>query len=156
MNLYIASDHGGFELKNKLLEYMREQPNTNFQISDLGAFTFEGDDDYTNYAFKLAEMVSESSDNRGILICKSGIGVCIAANKVKGIYAGLCFSEEHAERARQHNNINVLCLDSEFITDLSLHKGIVRKFLDTEFSGVGRHERRNDQIKKYESEHFKN
>lgn len=160
MNIYLASDHGGFELKKQLLEFLNESSlfselRRDGTISDLGPYTYDSDDDYTDYAFKLCKEVLEDEANRGILICKSGIGVSIAANKVKGIYAALCFEPGQAERARQHNDVNVLCLDSEFTTDFNLHSNMVREFLQTSFSSDYRHERRVREIKNFENRYLR-
>lgn len=145
MEIYIASDHGGFELKTKLKNSFLDR-----NIIDLGANSFEPEDDYPDYAEKLCERVLASKDSVGILICKTGIGMSIAANKFKGIFAALCFTANHAEKAKAHNNANVLCLDA-LILEEEVHLEIVKRFLETKFDPlVSRHKRRVDKIKKFE------
>ena len=100
--------------------------------------------DYPDYAVKVANDVASGNSAKGILICGSGIGVSIAANKVKGIRAALCYNEETAKLARQHNNANVICYGARFI-DVELAKKLIDNFLTTEFEG-GRHENRVNKI----------
>lgn len=150
MKIYIASDHGGFELKNKIKEI-----NLEFEIEDLGPSKLNPDDDYVFFAEKLCKEVLNNNNSLGILICRSGIGMSIAANKFKGIYAALCFNEKHAQMARQHNNANVLCLDSDY-GDFETHKSIINSFLNSQFEGKDtRHGRRVDQIREIEENNFK-
>jgi ribose 5-phosphate isomerase B len=146
MKIFIASDHGGFELKNNLVMNL-----TSHEISDLGPMELDPEDDYTDYAIKVSEKVLENEGSIGILICRSGIGMSIAANKFKGIYAALCFNEKHAEMARGHNNANVLCLDADY-ESLEDHLKIVNKFLTSEFEGTDtRHGRRIEKIREIEN-----
>ena len=153
MNIYIASDHGGFELKDVVKKYLLE---LNHVPVDLGADVMVPDDDYPQYAFKLAQKVAEESKNgaMGILMCRSGVGMSISANKVKGVYAALCFTRENAMKAREHNDSNVLCLDADY-QDLDLHKEIIKAFIETEFGGWdSRHGRRVLQIQDFEQTHL--
>ncbi len=148
MKIYIAADHGGFELKNRILKELQKE----FDMEDLGPFEFIADDDYPDFALKVATAVAENGMNDdlihktlGILICKSGNGMCIAANKVKGAYASLCFSKIHAEMARKHDNANIICLDSEYEGEDPVE--IVKKFLKANFDGIEtRHGRRFKKI----------
>lgn len=147
MKIYIGSDHGGFELKKEIIEFLSTE---NFEVQDCGPFELVPDDDYPVYAFNVAKEVLADKQSLGILICRSGSGVCIAANKVKGIYAALCFSKEHAEKAREHNNANVLCLDADFAGEDP--KEIAKTFLNTNFAGwESRHGRRVKQIVDFEN-----
>ena len=116
-------------------------------MEDLGTDT-EASVDYPDYALKAAEAVRQGKADQGIVICHSGIGVSITANKVKGIRAALCQTEEQAELARKHTDANILALPAGFVT-VEAAKKIVSKWLSTEFEG-GRHERRIGKIKTFE------
>ncbi len=140
MLIAIASDHGGFALKETIKEYLRERGD---KIVDLGT-TSEESVDYPIYGKACGEAVASGKAERGIVICGTGIGISIAANKVKGVRCGLCTSVEMAELTRQHNNANVLALGGR-ITETQLALEIVKTFLDTEFEG-GRHKRRTDML----------
>ena len=133
----IASDHAGFELKSQLIEHFK-----NVAWTDLGTQS-TASTDYPKYADLLAEQVVKHN-LRGILICGSGIGMSIRANRFHKIRAALCYSEEGARLAREHNNANVLCLGSR-MTPLPEAIKIVETFLNTEFAG-GRHEARVNQL----------
>jgi RpiB/LacA/LacB family sugar-phosphate isomerase len=143
MKVYIASDHGGFNLKNEMIEYLKGLGN--YEVSDLGPETLDPNDDYPIYASKVAEAIQKDKDARGIIICKSGIGVSITANRFNGIFAANCNSIEMARLGRSHNDINVLCLDSELPSEDP--KEIAKTFLETEFSNEERHIRRIQEIK---------
>lgn len=154
MQLYIAADHGGFELKDKVKKLLLEIDITPI---DCGAENVDPDDDYPTYGLALCNrMMDDNVEGAlGILICRSGIGMSIIANKVKGIYAGLCSTREQAHKAREHNNANVLCLDAEYVDD-QMHLEIVKTFVTTEFGGWdSRHGRRVKAILDYEQEHLK-
>ena len=138
--IYIASDHAGFALKEEVKQYLEDK---NFEIEDLGTNSKESVD-YPNYAFKLGEKVVGDQSSLGILICGTGIGMSMAANKVKDIRAAHCTSEKEAEMTKKHNNANVLCL-GERIIDYDLAVKIVDRFLESEFEG-GRHEGRVKKI----------
>ena len=140
MLIAIASDHGGFALKETIKEYLRERGD---KIVDLGT-TSEESVDYPIYGKACGEAVASGKAERGIVICGTGIGISIAANKVKGVRCGLCTSVEMAELTRQHNNANVLALGGR-TTEPRLALDIVKTFLDTEFEG-GRHKRRTDML----------
>lgn len=140
MLIAIASDHGGYELKETIKEYLRERGE---KIVDLGTNSTDSVD-YPVYGRACAEAVASGKAERGIVVCGTGIGISIAANKVKGIRCGLCTSVEMAELTRQHNNANMLALGGR-TTDPKLALEIVKAFLDTEFEG-GRHKRRTDML----------
>ena len=142
--LYIGSDHGGFSLKEYLKSYFEKN---NIVFEDLGVYTQESFD-YPIIAEKLCNEVIKDQNNRGILICGTGIGVCIAANKVKGIRAALCSDAYASEMSRKHNNANVLCMGGR-VLDNDKGVDIVKSFLSTDFEG-GRHLRRVDQITEIE------
>jgi ribose 5-phosphate isomerase B len=140
--IFIASDHGGFELKSILLEH--KFPS--FQLEDLGPASTESVD-YPDFAKKLCEKVLATHGSRGILICGTGQGMAMQANRFKGIRAALCWSTEIAKLSRDHNNANVLCLGGRVLSvDQALH--ITSTWLSTPFSGGRHHNRINklDQI----------
>ena len=140
MLIAIASDHGGFALKETIKEYLRQRGE---KIVDLGT-TSEESVDYPIYGKACAEAVASGKADCGIVCCGTGIGISIAANKVKGIRCGLCTSVEMAELTRKHNNANMLALGGR-TTEPELALEIVKTFLDTEFEG-GRHKRRTDML----------
>ncbi len=137
--IIIASDHAGVELKSKIKEVYGSD---NRKFTDLGPFDTTSVD-YPDYAHPLSVQVSQKA-NLGILICGSGNGVCMTANKYNNIRAALCWEVSLAELAKQHNNANVLCLPARFITEEKA-LDIVKAFLNTDFEG-GRHGRRVDKI----------
>ena len=140
MLIAIASDHGGFELKEKVKEHLRER---NVKFVDLGTNSTESVD-YPVYGKACAEAVASGKAERGIVICGTGIGISMAANKVKGIRCGLCTSVEMAKLTRQHNNANMLAMGGRILeTDTAF--AIVDAFIDTQFEG-GRHKRRTDML----------
>ncbi|MCD4708547.1 MAG: ribose 5-phosphate isomerase B [Candidatus Sabulitectum sp.] len=140
MTIVLASDHAGFSLKKQLVSRLESQGH---RILDLGSFSTESVD-YTDYAQALCRAVLEGKAERGILVCNSGVGMSIAANRFKGIRAALCLFPEMAYYARRHNNANVLALGGGF-TGFFLASGIVEVFLSEEFEG-GRHKRRTDKF----------
>ena len=140
MLIAIASDHGGFELKEKVKEHLRER---NVKFVDLGTNSTESVD-YPVYGKACAEAVASGKAERGIVICGTGIGISMAANKIKGIRCGLCTSVEMAKLTRQHNNANMLAMGGR-ILETETAFAIVDAFLDTEFEG-GRHKRRTDML----------
>ena len=136
----VGSDHGGFEYKAKIIDYLKEH---NFEYEDVGTFTKDSCD-YPIIAKKVATKVVSGEADKGILICGTGIGMSITANKVKGIRAALCSDTFSARATRAHNNSNILCLGERVIGDC-LAIDIVDVWLHTEFEG-GRHQRRIDEI----------
>ncbi len=137
----VGCDHGGFELKEKILAHLKER---GIEYTDLGCYSAESVD-YPVYAKKVAHMVAEGKAELGILICTTGIGVSMAANKVRGVRAALCSDPLSAELTRLHNNANVLCMAGGIIgPNLALR--ITDTFLDTAFSNVERHARRVGMI----------
>lgn len=147
MKVYIASDHGGYELKEELKKYLGD---LGFVIEDMGAYKLDPADDYTDFVFPVSERVAQNPDSFGIVIGRSGAGEVIAANKIKGIRASFCQNEEMARLAREKNNANVLSLGADFI-DIETAKRIVKTFLETPFSGEERHKRRIGKILEYET-----
>jgi len=136
----IGSDHRGFTLKELIVPFL-EKAGHSYQ--DFGCYNTDPVD-YPDIAQKVGEAVTSGNFDQGILICNTGIGMCIAANKIKGVRAALCHNIFAAQRARQHNDANVLCLGGED-ADTSLVLEIVKTFLTTDFEG-GRHARRVNKI----------
>ena len=145
MATYLGADHRGYRLKEKLKEHLVSR---GFLVTDMGTHSEESVD-YPIFAEKVARGVLEDPNNKGILFCGSGAGVCIAANKVKGIRAAVAWDPKIARVARNDDNINVLCLASDS-TDLEVAKVISKTFLDTSFAGEERYRRRAKQIKAIE------
>ena len=145
MRVVLGSDHGGYETKLAAIEYLKEK---NIEYVDLGCYSKDSVD-YPEYGIKVAEYVRDNVDTVGIVVCTTGIGISISANKVKGIRCALCFNEKVAMMTRLHNNSNVLALPGAYITKEETYK-IVEAFLTTEFEG-GRHSRRLDIISDYDN-----
>ncbi|MBT3817238.1 MAG: RpiB/LacA/LacB family sugar-phosphate isomerase [Candidatus Magasanikbacteria bacterium] len=144
--LYIASDHGGYQLKRRLIRYVINELKQ--EITDLGPESYDETDDYPDYVIPLAKKVADEGA-RGIVICKNGIGVCIATNKVKGIKAGLGYNIDVAKSMMGHDNTNILCLPAKLLSDDHAIT-ILKQWLDTEFSEEKRHIRRLDKINELE------
>ena len=146
MKIALGCDHGGFELKEAVRKYLEDRE---ISYEDFGAYSTDSVD-YAPIAAKAAGCVAKGEADFGILICSTGIGISIAANKVKGIRAALCTNEFCAEMTRRHNNANVLCMGGK-VVDRETGLKLVKIFLETEFEG-GRHQRRIDQIAQNENE----
>jgi len=143
--IYLGADHAGFNLKEELKKYLEE---LGYEYEDLGNKVLELEDDYPDFALKIAEKVIETNE-KGILICATGFGMAMAANKIKGIRAAVCWDDFTALQSREHNDANVLCLGSKII-DSETAKKIVRTWLETDFSNDERHVRRLEKIEKLE------
>lgn len=141
----IGCDHRGFGLKESITSFLQ---NEGYSYQDFGCYSSEPVD-YPDIAQRVGEAVASGSFDQGILICSTGIGMCIAANKIRGVRAALCHNVLAAQRARQHNDANVLCLGGEDV-DASVALEIVKTFLTTDFEG-GRHTRRVNKIKALET-----
>ena len=144
MIVYLATDHRGFALKEKLKPWLDKQ---GFWFKDFGNLVFDADDDYPDFAQKLAETLSRNPKNRGLVICGSGIGVDIVANRFNGVRCGLGFNKKQVAHGRSFDDINCLALPADFV-NTNQAKKIVRVFLETEFSGQKRHKRRLEKIEK--------
>jgi ribose 5-phosphate isomerase B len=136
MKVAIGSDHAGFESKEDIRQFLANQ---GISTEDVGAYSKESVD-YPEYAQKVSALVQEGKADFGILICSSGTGMCMAANKMHGIRASLAWIPDIARLSRQHNNANVLCLAGNFL-ERHIAEEIVKTFLNSSFDG-GRHERR--------------
>ena len=140
MIVALGSDHRGIYLKSKIADFLKANGHS---VTDFGTDSNESVD-YPDFASAVAQSIITGEAERGILICSSGIGMCIAANKYQGIRAAICCKPELAVRARLHNDANVLCLGADFTTAPEALE-IVKSFLETGFEG-GRHQRRLDKI----------
>jgi ribose 5-phosphate isomerase B len=136
MKISLGADHGGVDLKNGLVQALRE---AGYEILDRGT-DGHASVDYPDYAILVAEDVAQGRADRGVLVCTTGIGMCISANKIHGARAALCFNEDSAEFCRRHNDANVICFGQKYITPYMAMK-LATIFLGTEFEG-GRHQRR--------------
>jgi ribose 5-phosphate isomerase B len=141
MKIAIGSDHAGVEHKQALKELAASM---GMEVADMGTGSSQSVD-YPDYGEKVGLAVSSGASDLGILICGTGIGIGMAANKVKGTRAAVCWSQETAMLAREHNNANILCMGARFIS-IESSVDIARKFLSTGFSGEERHRRRIDKI----------
>ena len=146
MKLAIASDHGGFMLKASLAAALQKEGHA---VEDLGTRSTESVD-YPDFAFPVAQAVAQGQADRGILICGTGIGMCIAANKVPGVRAAPCHDSITAEMSRRHNDANVLCLSADLLGE-ELMERMARIWLETEFES-GRHARRVEKITRFEAD----
>ncbi|HRN72407.1 MAG TPA: RpiB/LacA/LacB family sugar-phosphate isomerase [Ginsengibacter sp.] len=146
MKIGLAADHGGYELKEKIKNYLEAEGH---EVTDYGAFEYNKDDDYPDFVFPLANAVSEGKLTRGIAVCGSGIGASIAANKVKGVRAALvtdCFS---ARQGVEDDNMNIICLGGRVVADVYAEL-LIKTFLEANFSGLERHNRRLGKVKSVE------
>lgn len=150
MKIVIASDHGGYQYKNILLKDIREH---GYDVNDLGAFN-EEPSDYPDYAAKVAGAIMGKEAERAILICGSGVGVSVAANKFKGIRAGVCHDTYSAHQSVEHDDVNVLCIGQRVI-GIELAREIILAFLAAEFTHADRHQRRLGKINDIEKENMK-
>lgn len=147
MQLLIAADHNGYELKNQLVEWLQAQGH---DVTDHGAAELDPTDDYPDYAFKVAEAVAENpAERRGIVLCGSGVGMDVAANKVPGIRAALIHDKSIAAAAQRDDNINVLALGADYL-NLDQAKDVITAWLATPYAAEERFERRLNKISQYE------
>lgn len=143
MKIYLGADHGGYELKNVLREHLT---HAGYDIEDLGAKTLDPDDDYPRYAYDVAvKVIGGDDDDLGILMCKSGQGMSIAANRVRGIRAALAWNEQVAEHARRDDNANVLVLAPQYVDQETCIKA-VDAWLNAKFSKDPKYQRRLDEV----------
>jgi ribose 5-phosphate isomerase B len=150
LKIALGSDHGGFALKEQIKSYLIEK---GYEVKDFGTYSTESVD-YPAFALKAALAVSKGECEKGIVVCSTGIGISIAANKVKGIRAALCGDLLSARLTREHNDTNVLALGA-FIVGEKLAYAIVDTWLGTEFSKEERHQRRIDGITEIENKYLK-
>lgn len=149
MKIAIGCDHGAFQLKNEIIKFLNDE---NYEVKDFGTYSEESCD-YPDIALPVAEAVASKEYDFGILVCGTGIGIGIAANKVPGIRAALCSDTFSAHATREHNNANILTMGQRVVgTGLALD--IVKTFLNTKFEG-GRHQKRIDKISEIEKKYLK-
>lgn len=144
--LFIASDHGGYQLKKRLIRFIKNE--LKLKVEDMGPKSYVETDDYPDYAIPLAKKVVKTK-GRGIVICRNGVGVNIAANKINGIRAGIGYNIAAAESMMNDDNTNVIALASDHLTQ-DHAMAIVKKWLGTEFSNAIRHTRRLKKVEKIE------
>ena len=138
----LGADHGGFPLKPELVSWLHDQ---GYQVSDLGAHTLDQADDYPDFAEAVARAVASGEVERGIIICGSGVGACIVANKVPGIRACMCQDTYSARQGVEHDDMNILCLGARIVGP-ELAKELIGAFLGARFSGEERHRRRLNKV----------
>ncbi|MCO6497980.1 MAG: RpiB/LacA/LacB family sugar-phosphate isomerase [Chitinophagaceae bacterium] len=146
MRIGIAADHGGYELKEKVKEQLKVWGH---EVEDYGAYEYNKDDDYPDFIFPLARAVAGNSVERGIAICGSGVGASVAANKITGVRAALitdCFS---AAQGVEDDNLNIICLGGRVVADVYAEL-LIKHFLDAQFTGFERHNRRLGKVKAVE------
>jgi len=146
VRIYIGADHAGFKLKEKIKKFLDKKE---ISYLDVSPFFREGDD-YPDIAFKVAEKVAKNKDSRGILVCGAGVGMCIAANKVKGIRAATIYDKYSAIMSRQHNDASIACLRARKRLFSWKSIKLIKIWLSTDFSHGQRHIRRLTKISKYE------
>lgn len=146
MKIALAADHAGYELKEQIAAELRQQ----HEVTDLGTDSPSAPDDYPDYAEALGQAILDKRAERGILICGSGVGASVAANKIPGVRAGLCHDTYSARQGVEHDDTNVLVLGSRII-GLELARELVHSFLKASFSGEERHQRRLKKVQAIEA-----
>lgn len=145
--IYLGADHRGYDLKAKIANWLSTRE---YEFEDMGPFAYDHDDDFTESTFLVAEQVSKNPDkNRGIVLCGSGVGVSIAANKLPQVRCGLGFAEDQVHAARKDDNINILAIASDNTAEAQALK-LVEKFLETPFIESERYLRRIEKISRFE------
>ena len=144
--IYLGADHGGFKFKEKIKEFLKK---SEIEFEDLGNFVYDPHDDFPIFAFKVAEKVAQTGE-KGILICTTGLGMAMAANKIKGIRAVSVTSKKSAQQSREHLNANILCLGAHTVSFLKVKK-IIRVWLKTDFFVKEKYIRRLKQIEEKEN-----
>lgn len=142
MTVAVAADHGGFSLKEELRPWLKEQ---GYEVLDMGPHEYNPDDDYPDFAQVVGKAVTSGLAERGVLICGSGVGAGVAANKLTGVRAGVCHDGYSAHQGVEHDDMNVLCLGARVI-GLELAKELIVTFLKARFSGEERHIRRLKKV----------
>ncbi len=151
MRIAIAADHNGFDLKQQLVTDLRASGH---QVADLGADGTDGADDYPDFAQRVCEAIREGRAERAVVVCGSGVGITVAANKFPGIRAGMCHDLYSARQGVEHDDMNVLCLGSRVVT-VDLARELVKEFLAARFSNEERHARRLSKVKAIEARFMK-
>ena len=146
MKVAVGADHAGFELKGEIVRWLVSEGH---QVNDIGAHEFDADDDYPDFAVAVAVAICAGDSKRGIVICGSGVGACITANKVKGIRACLCHDTYSARQGVEHDDMNVVCIGGRVI-GIELAKVVLESFLDANFLPEARFQRRLDKLNQVE------
>ncbi len=147
MRIALGTDHAGFELRDKVARVLADLGH---DVKDVGAHTYDPQDDYPDFARLVAEAVADGDVERGVLVCGSGVGASVAANKVAGVRAAMCHDTYSAHQGVEHDDMNVLCMGARVIGE-ELAREVVASFLGAAFSGEERHVRRLAKIKAIES-----
>ncbi len=145
----VGADHAGFSLKQELLPWLE---SLGCQVTDVGAFTYDAADDYPDFTAEVARRVASGEAERGVVICGSGVGSTVAANKFPGVRAGLCHDTYSAHQGVEHDDVNVLCIGARVI-GIELAMEVIRAFLGARFSGEERHVRRLSKVLDIEQAH---
>lgn len=146
MKIVIAADHGGYELKNKLFRWLKDN---NYDAVDLGNDRYDPGDDYPDFAASAARQISEGKAGKGIILCGSGVGACITANKFKNVRASVCHDTYSAHQGVEHDNMNVVCIGARIIGE-NLAIEIVKAFVEANFINEERFLRRLDKLNKFD------
>ena len=149
LRVAIGADHGGFELKQELVRRLGD----NVTLLDVGALEFDASDDYPDYVFAVGRAVAMGEADRGIVLCGSGVGACVASNKIRGVRASVCHDTYSAHQGVEHDDLNVLCLGARVI-GIEVATEITVAFLMARFSGEERHLRRLEKVAAIESAMF--
>ncbi len=147
MRIALGTDHAGFEMRDKIARVLADLGH---DVEDVGAHTYDPQDDYPDFARLVAEAVAGGSVERGVLVCGSGVGASVTANKIAGVRAAMCHDTYSAHQGVEHDDMNVLCIGARVIGE-ELAREVVTSFLGASFSGEERHRRRVAKIKAIES-----
>lgn len=150
MKVAIAGDHAGYDLKQALIPFLTKN---GFEVIDLGTDTADVPSDYPDFAVLVGEAVTSGRVERGVLVCGSGVGVSVAANKIRGIYAGMCHDTYSAHQGVEHDDMNVICLGARII-GVELAREVVKAFLNAQFTGEERHVRRVGKTRAIEAQNL--
>jgi ribose 5-phosphate isomerase B len=151
MKISVGADHAGYEMKRMLVDFIEKLGHS---VHDVGTFEPDKPDDYPDYATLVADDIRSGGAERGVLVCGSGVGVSVAANKFKGIRAGLCHDHYSAHQGVEHDDMNVLVMGSRIIGQM-LAQDVTEAFLSARFSGEDRHVRRLNKVKGIEENEFR-
>ena len=148
MRISLTADHNGFELKKELLEYIK---SLGHEAIDLGPYEYDSSDDYPDFAKIISNNVSQKETDRGIMICGSGVGASVAANKIKGTRASVCHDIYSAHQGVEHDDMNLLCIGSRII-GIEVAKELVKAYIAAKYTGEERHSRRLSKVLDMESD----
>ncbi len=151
MRIAVAGDHAGFHLKREIVRDLRDR---GVEAIELGALEFDPKDDYPDFAVEMAAALKQGRADRGVLVCGSGVGVCIAVNKHPGLRAGVCHDTYSARQGVEHDDMNVLCL-GERVVGPALACEIVRTYVAAKFAAGGRHARRLNKVLEIEKQYLR-